>query len=474
MTPRETQPTHVLLIDDDDGLREITGFQLRAAGYRVTAVAGGAEGIAVFEEHQPEVVVTDLKMPGIDGMAVLEAIRRLDDSVPVLMVTAFGSVDNAVAAMRAGAYEYVTKPFARDAFLLKVERAAQHARVVRENRSLRRRVEASERRPLLVASPAMEQLMEQVARVAHADLSVLLTGASGTGKELVARELHRLSGRADGPFVALNCAAIPSELLEAELFGHRKGAFTGATRSREGRFRAADGGTLLLDEVGDLPLALQPKLLRVLQERSVVPIGAERPVPVDVRVIAATHRDLEAKVREGTFREDLYYRLAVLPLRVPPLSERSEDITPLFELFLSSQASLSGRRLELGADAAEALRRRAWPGNVRQLENLARRVALLAPGPIVTAADLPADGTAGGVAGTADGPQILRVDLGQEPWSVQLPEGGLKLPELEERLVREALDRHHGNKSAAARYLGIRRHVLLYRLEKYGIEADDG
>ena len=472
MAKAERSRAHVLLIDDDQGVREITTFQLDAAGYRVTARAGGAEGVAAFEDEPADVVVTDLKMPGVDGMEVLRAIRRLDEDVPVLVITAFGSVDTAVAAMQAGAYEYVTKPFSRDAFLLKVERAAQHAQMVRENRSLRRQVEASAERPMLVVSPAMSKLMEQVGRVAYADLPILLTGASGTGKELVARELHRLGSRPGGPFVAINCAAIPSELLEAELFGHAKGAFTGATRSRGGRFRAADGGTLLLDEVGDLPLTLQPKLLRVLQERAVEPVGGDRPVSVDVRIVAATHRDLKAKVADGSFREDLYYRLAVIPLEVPPLTERTEAIGPLFELFVQAQAARSGRRLKLSAAAVANLQRRPWPGNVRQLENLARRVALLAPGPEIGPDDLPVDESVV-VEGSAPRGAVLRVDLASAPYAVELPDTPLSLPDLEERLVVEALRKHGGNKSAAARYLGVRRHVLLYRLEKYGIDPDE-
>ncbi|MCP4873279.1 MAG: sigma-54-dependent Fis family transcriptional regulator [Proteobacteria bacterium] len=461
------ETAHVLLIDDDEGVRDVAGFQLRAAGYRVTVCDGGATGIAAFEDDPPDVVVTDLKMPNVDGMAVLEAIARTGTRTPVLMITAFGSVETAVAAMRAGAHDYVTKPFARDAFLMKVERAAEHSRVVRENRDLKRRVEASGKRPMLVASAAMEALMDQVRRVAASDVPILLSGASGTGKELVARELHRRSGRADGPFVAVNCAAIPADLLEAELFGHRRGAFTGATHSRPGRFRAADGGTLLLDEIGDLPLALQPKLLRVLQEQAVEPVGGSGPVPVNVRIVAATHQDLDARVADGSFREDLYYRLAVVPLRVPSLAERPEAVAPLFEFFLGRGAAAEGRRLSLGEDAADALRGRPWPGNVRQLENLARRVALLAPGPVVRAADLPESGTPSAAQEPSE--QTLRVDLGATPWRVQLPTEGLPLPELEERIVREALALHRGNKSAAARYLGVPRHVLLYRLEKYGI-----
>ena len=464
---------HVLFVDDDDSLREITTMQLEAAGYRVTACNGGAAAIAAFEREPADVVMTDLKMPDVDGIQVLRAIHRLDSDVPVIVATAFGSVDTAVAAMQAGAHDYVTKPVARDALLLKVGRAVQHSRVLRENRTLRSRVEASGRRPMLVVSAAMTRLMNQVRRVATSDLPVLLHGESGTGKELVARELHRLSERSSGPFVAVNCAAIPAELLEAELFGHTRGAFTGANRAREGRFRAAEGGTLLLDEIGDLPIELQPKLLRVLQERAVEPVGAERPIPVDVRIIAATHRELQAQVREGVFREDLYYRLAVLPLRVPPLRERREAIVPLFELFMTAQAAASGRTLALSPGAAEELRHRPWPGNVRQLDNVARRVALLAAGPTVELDDLPAhqdDATRADDSLGHGG--VLRVRIDTEPWELSLPKGGMPLPELERRLVEEAIRVHGGNKSAAARFLGIPRHVLLYRLEKYGIDQD--
>ena len=466
-------PIRVLFVDDDDSLREITTIHLTGAGFAVTACSGGAEAIAAFEAERADVVLTDLKMPDVDGMQVLRAVQRMDEEVPVIVSTAFGSVDTAVAAMQAGAYDYITKPVARDALLLKIRRAAQHRRVLRENRSLRSRVEASGQRPLLVVSEAMLRLMDQVRRVAGADLPVLLHGESGTGKELVARELHRLSDRSDGPFVAVNCAAIPAELLEAELFGHTKGAFTGATRVREGRFRVASGGTLLLDEIGDLPLALQPKLLRVLQERVVEPVGAERPVPVDVRIVAATHRELGAAVQGGAFREDLYYRLAVLPLTVPPLRERRAAIVPLFELFLSAQARASGRSLQLSPRAAEELRRRPWPGNVRQLENVARRVALLAAGPLVALDDLPpVDGErVARFLPSEDGERTLRVRLDVEPWQLSLPRGGLPLPALERRLVEEAIRIHGGNKSAAARYLGIPRHVLLYRIEKYEIDS---
>ncbi len=472
--PELAPSTHVLFVDDDASLREITTMQLEDAGLRVTACSGGAAAIAAFAEGSADVVLTDLKMPQVDGMQVLRAIHRLDSDVPVIVLTAFGSVDTAVAAMQAGAYDYITKPVAGGALRLKIERAAAHRRVLLEVRSLRTQVKAADERPMLVVSTAMERLMDQVRRVASADLPILLTGESGTGKELVAREVHRASDRSDGPFVAVNCAAIPADLLEAELFGHTRGAFTGAAKAREGRFRAAEGGTLLLDEIGDLPLELQPKLLRVLQERQVQPVGADAPVPVDVRIIASTHQELDALRAEGRFREDLYYRLAVLPLQVPPLRSRRAAIVPLFRFFLSAQARSAGRSLDLSPGAAEELRRRPWPGNVRQLENVARRVALLAAGPAVEIDDLPpAEGSAPEDPVDVGEGTVLRVRFDTEPWRVDFPRGGVQLPELEARLVCEAIRRHGGNKSAAARFLGVPRHVLLYRLEKYGIQADD-
>ncbi len=447
---------HILLIDDDDGVREVVVFQLEDAGYSVTAEASGEAGLVAFDGRRPDVVLTDLKMPGIDGMQVLATLRRRAPEVPVLVITAFGSVETAVAAMRAGAHDFVTKPFRKEALLLKVERAVDHARLLTENRRLRERVEASASRPFVVLSEAMRRLMEQVEQVARSDLPVLLSGESGTGKELVARELHRLSERRGGPFVALNCAAIPPELLEAELFGHVKGAFTGAVGRREGRFRAAHGGTLLLDEIGDMPAALQPKLLRVLQERAVEPVGSSTPEPVDVRVVASTHRDLAARIEEGLFRSDLYYRLAVVPLRVPPLRERAEEVGPLFELFLQAEAGRAGRELTVDPAVHAQLAKRPWPGNVRELENLARRTALLARGPEVRIDDLRTQAPVDGALDLSNG-------------AVRLPAGGIDLAETEKAIVVEALRLCGGNKAAAARFLGVPRHVLVYRIEKYGL-----
>ena len=467
-----TGGARVLLVDDDAALREVVSFQLADAGFQVVVASSGDDALLRFEPGQFEVVLTDLRMPGRDGLELLRAVRQRDEFVSVVIVTAFASVDAAVAAVRDGAHDFLVKPVAKETLLVKLGKAAAQTALLREHRDLRRRVETSERRPLLHASPAMEALLDQVRRVAPSDVPLLLQGESGTGKELIAREIHRLSTRKGGPFLAVNCAAIPGDLLEAELFGHGRGAFTGADRAREGRFRAAEGGTMLLDEIGDLPLSLQPKLLRVLQERAVEPVGSSHPLPIDVRVIAATHRDLPRLVAAGAFREDLYYRVAGLPLRVPPLRERPEDIGLLFSHFLQEEARHAGRTLSIGPGLVEALRQRSWPGNVRQLENLARQLALLVPGPSVEVRDLPA-GPAPSTLVPAEGPRAeLRVDVGQRPYLVVLPDTPFVLPELEEGLVRAALERHGGNQSAAARALGVPRHVLLYRLEKFGILPD--
>lgn len=452
----------VLLVDDDDALREVVAFQLEEQGWLVRTANGAAAALATFETGAFDAVVTDLRMPGVDGLSLLQTIRERDPLVSVLIVTAHSSVDAAMAAVRAGAYDFLVKPVARETLRLKVERAMEQSALLRERRTLQRRLEASAARPLLYESEPMRRMMGTAERVAGSELPLLLQGESGTGKELVARAIHRASKRAAGPFVAVNCAAIPGELLEAELFGHDRGAYTGAERAREGRFRAADGGTILLDEVGDLPLLLQPKLLRVLQEEVVEPVGASRPVPVDVRFLAATHRDLHAAVREGRFREDLYYRLAGIVLRVPPLRERPEDVEPLFTHFFEQEAARAGRDLRIGAGVGAVLRARSWPGNVRELEHLARRMALLCSGP-----DLRPDEVEGDHDGRGDG-GALRIDTRARPYAVTLPPEPFHLPDVEDAIVRAALDHHGGNQSAAARALGVPRHVLTYKLEKWG------
>jgi two-component system NtrC family response regulator len=369
----------------------------------------------------------------------------------VLVITAFGNVETAVEAMKEGAYDFIGKPFHREQLLLAVDKAFERRRLAAEVRDLRIRAVGVEREVVSV-SPAMNQVLSMADRVAGTDATVLITGESGTGKEAVARRIHVRSQRAEGPFVAVNCAAIPGELLESELFGHARGAFTGAVRDRAGRFRQAAGGTIFLDEVGEIPLLLQAKLLRVLQERAVDVVGGDHPVPVDARIVAATNRDLPEKVRDGTFREDLYYRLNVVEIRVPPLRDRPEDILPLVEYFMKEASA--GREITVPPAVMEELKSRPWPGNVRELKNACERMAILCAGAEVSIEDLP--------------PAAPRTG---EEWP-SLPPDGLSLVDLEKKVIERAMRLKGGNITQAAAYLRVPRHILVYRIEKYGIRRD--
>jgi len=440
----------ILFIDDDDTGREVAVYNLRKAGMEVDEAPNGGAGLARFDPERHQVVITDLKMPEVDGMQVLERVHALAPDVPVVVITAFGSVDRAVAAMRRGAWDFVEKPFSRDRLELTARRALEAGRLRADNRRLRARVVE---RPIQAESDVMKEVLSLVDRVAPTDATVLVTGESGVGKELVARRLHARSRRATGPFVAMSCSAIPTELLEAELFGHARGAFTGAVRAREGRFRKASGGTLFLDEVGEMAPDVQVKLLRVLQEGVVDPVGADEPVSVDVRIVAATNQRLDTLVAEGRFREDLYYRLDVIHIEVPPLRDRREDIGVLARVFLAEFGG--GRELILPEEVEAALRKRPWRGNVRELRNVCERLAILAPKDRVRLEDLPTD--------TIPGEASRWLDL--------LPDG-ISLMDLEARVIQHTLDRCDGNVTHAARALGVPRHVLAYRLEKYGLKRE--
>lgn len=439
----------LLIIDDDDSLRRVMEFQLTQAGHQVEVAADGPAGLELFRSRQPALVISDVQMPTMSGYEVLETIKAERPETLVIMVTAFATVEKAVEAMKKGAHDYLTKPFSRDALLMTVDKALAYRGLQQENQQLRRQLREQTFPELVGVSEPIRELLRQIRQVAPSEATVLIGGESGTGKELVARAIHRGSERGEGPFVPVNCAAIPKDLLESELFGHLKGAFTGAVRDRQGKFAQAAGGTLFLDEVGELPLELQPKLLRALQEREIEPVGGT-PQKVDVRVVAATNRDLEEAVAEGAFREDLFYRLAVIPLLVPPLRQRRDDIPVLIEHFLARHGGV-----QVSAEALEQLAGYAWPGNVRELENTLERCVVLRRHEQIEAEDLP---------------EKIRSGTPRQAGVLDLPDEGYPLEELEKLAVLEALRRNSWNQTQAAAFLHIPRHTLIYRMEKYQLK----
>src|SRR3954469_21803932 len=456
---------NILIVDDERSMREFLAIFLRRAGHRVQAAAGGSEGLTALREREFDVVITDLRMPEVGGLEILAESKKLHPDTQVVVVTAFATTETAIAAMKAGAYDYLTKPFKVDEVGLVVERALERRALHRENVVLRDEIKGRYKLDRLIGkSPAMHRVFEMVKKIAPARTSVLLIGESGTGKELAARALHELSPRADRPFVAVNCGAIPETLLESELFGHVRGSFTGANTDKQGLFEAAHSGTLLLDEVAELPVAMQVKLLRVLQERKVKPVGGVSEREVDVRIVAATNRDLETEVEKGTFRQDLFYRLNVIQVRLPPLRDRREDIPLLVDHFVRKFSAEHGRPVSgTDPDAMSALMGYHFPGNVRELENLIERGVTLAAGDRVSSEALPmlkgmSAGDNGFLLGTP---------------TVALPEQGIDLERLvedfERSLIIRALERTAGHRTEAARLLGVTFRSLRYRLSKLGI-----
>jgi two-component system NtrC family response regulator len=452
MTPK------ILVVDDDASLRRVVEYNLQEAGYYVLTATCGEEGLRLFTEETPALVITDMKMSGMDGMQLLKAVKELSPEVLVIMITAFGTVDVAVEAMKAGAYDYITKPFNRDELRLTVAKALQLNGLATENRRLKEALsDKTDYRTIVGSAKSMELVFDVVRKVADTEASVLITGESGTGKELVARSLHRHSSRCDAPFIAINCAAIPRDLLESELFGHVKGAFTGAIKDKIGKFQMAEGGTLFLDEIGELPLELQPKLLRALQERVVEPVGGTKQCKLDVRVVAATNLDIEKALADATFREDLYYRLSIIPIHLPPLRERREDIALLLRYFCGKHGA---EGVTFDKKSLAVLNSYRWPGNVRELENLVERILIMRSGDTITVADLPEKIC------TGDGVSLA---ASNQKKVINLPDDGYSLEQLEREVVVEALERNLWNQTAAAKFLRIPRHTLIYRIEKYGI-----
>jgi two-component system, NtrC family, response regulator HydG len=455
----------ILVADDHDAMREGMVLVLTRLGHEVLGVKGGAEAIAAYRKRPADVVVTDLRMVPVDGIEVVRSLRGEDPDATVVVISAHGTIATAVEAMGLGAIDFVEKPFSPEVLRARVEKALEIARERRGARTDRGRVEALEQdrlrdhdpHGLVGSSEPLRRVLEQVRKVASTDATVLVSGESGTGKELVARAIHDAGPRRSGPFVSVSCAAIPEGLLESELFGHERGAFTGAVKRKLGRFELADGGTLFLDEVGEIPSSIQVKLLRVLQERKFERVGGEGSIDVDVRVISATHRDLARMVAEGRFREDLYYRLDVVPIRLPPLRERGADVEELARTFLARAAPRLGRTVTgFTPEAMDLLRRHRWPGNVRELQNLIEQALVFAEGSEVTAEDLP---------------EGLR--RAPEPARLPVPTGDRSLPDvlddLERQLVLAAFEQARGVKAEAARLLGIKPSALYYKLEKYGI-----
>ena len=443
----------VLVVDDERHQRDILQMILDAEGYETVSARNARHALQVLREQPFDVVLTDLKMPDMNGIALLTELLEVQPGLCVILMTAHGSIDSAVEAMRRGAFDYLTKPLEKDELLVVLGKAMERSNLVRENRLLHEQLQDRFRIDNIVgAHGSMQDVFRIVQKVAPSNSTVLIYGESGTGKELVARALHQGSQRRERPFYAVNVAALPESILEAELFGHEKGAFTGADVRRIGLFEQASGSTLFLDEVGDLKRDLQAKLLRTLQEREVIRVGGTERVRIDARIVAATNQDLEHAVREGLFREDLYYRLNVIPIVLPPLRERRTDIPLLVEHFLRKYGDPKGLR-DVSRDALEILANYEWPGNVRQLESVIERAVLLSEGPVIQPADLPA-----AVRAPLSAP---RGQLGLE-----IPETGIDLEQLERSLILKALEKTEGNVSRAARLLGLSRRTLQYRLEK--------
>jgi DNA-binding NtrC family response regulator len=452
-------PRSVLVVDDDSAMRDMVVSLLDEQGIHARAAASADEAIERLGESDPDVVLSDIRMPGRTGIELLGQIRELRPETPVVLMTAFGSIDSAVEAMHAGAFDYVTKPFKSDALLVSLERAFERRTLEEENRRLRRAVDRTASfGDLIGASPAMRDIFALLRKIANNRSSVLITGESGTGKEVVARTIHFSGSRAARPFVPINCTAIPEGLLESELFGHVRGAFTGAHVTKRGLFEQANGGTLFLDEIGDMGLGLQGKLLRVLQDREIRPVGGNTSVKVDVRIITATNRDLRAEIEAGRFRRDLFYRLNVIPIEIPPLRERPEDVPILAEAFLRKHSEDRARRLTPAALAR--LQRCAWEGNARELENVIERALALSDATEIGPEDLPLPSE--GAASPSDSKGLLREALDRQ----------LTLSELEDLYIDRVLEHTRGNKVHAARILGINRRTLYRRGERREIDSE--
>ncbi|MFH2137113.1 MAG: sigma-54 dependent transcriptional regulator [Candidatus Omnitrophota bacterium] len=456
---------HILVVDDEHGMREYLKKLLTDNNYFVSLAANGAEALEQIKNDEPAVALMDFKMPNMNGLELLEKFKQMHPHITVIMMTAYGTVENAIKAMKLGAYDYLNKPFEMEEILLVIAKALEKRRLEKENISLRKQIKKTYTfEDIVSGNNQMQQIFEIVKKVAGARSTVLIEGETGTGKELVARAIHNLSERKDKPFIAVDCSALTESLLESELFGHVRGAFTGATRDKKGLFETADAGTIFLDEVGHMSLEIQSKLLRVLQEGEIKRVGQATPHKVDVRLIVAANERLENRIKAGKFRQDLYYRINVVPVYLPPLRERSEDVPLLIEYFIGKYNSIEGKQLkDISLDALKVLMDYCWPGNVRELENLIHRAVVMEVGPMITLNDLPANIR---MPETAEKREEL-------PRIKNFRQAKRKIVEsFEKRFLTEALTRHNGNVSKAAREMGLDRRNLQRKFKDCDIDSD--
>ena len=450
----------ILVVDDDESLRRVTQVQLEDEGYTVATAASGEEALAVLARKPQDLVITDLSMPGMSGVDLLSKVRLDYPETTVVLVTAFGTVESAVEAMRVGAFDYITKPVNPDSLRHVVAKALEHLSLREEVHTLRQVLDQKPGFEAIVGhSKVLCRALEMAARAAQSDVTVLIRGETGTGKELVAQGIHCSSGRRSGPFVTINCGTIPRDLLESELFGHAKGAFTGAANHKKGKVEIAHRGTVFLDEIAELPFELQVKLLGVIQDRQIEKLGATEKTSVDVRIIAATHRNLRAMVTDGRFREDLYYRLNVVSIELPPLRERMDDLPELVQHFFTKTRQKHGRPdLRLPASLLPRFSAYLWPGNIRELENSIERLVVLASGDEISLEDLP--------------PFLTEPQPSFKTPHVELPANGISLEAIERELIRQALIQSNWNQTHAAKCLGLTRKTLVYRMEKFGLKSE--
>ena len=449
---------NILVIDDEAAQRDVLTGYLKKKGYQIFAASSGKEGIEITKNEPVDIILSDFKMPDLNGIEVLEQVKKMNPEISFVIVTAYGTVENAVKAMRLGAFDYISKPVDLDELDLMIERIIEHKNLKSENQLLKTQLQEKYKISSLVSqSQKMEEVINVAARVAESKATVLITGENGTGKEVLAKAIHYMSSRKEKPFIAVNVPALTETLLESELFGHDKGAFTGADKMKKGRFEIANGGTLFLDEVGDIPQSIQVKLLRVLQEHQFERVGGTEKIEVDVRIIAATNKELEQKIKDGTFREDLYYRLNVVSIKIPPLRERKEDILPMIESFIEKYRKENNKeKLEVSKEVVDTLMKYNYPGNVRELENIIERAVVLTRSKVITLNDIPMN-----IKGFKEEKSIGSLDEGTLTEQVEA---------LEKQLIFDALQQSGGNQTKAGKLLGLTERNLRYKLKKYNIK----